>query len=120
MDLQRRKILTLASATTLSAVLATPAWAQNMPQVANDFWLRPRTLRLKHLQGDKIEALYWRDGEIQWQAYQELSWFMRDRYARRQYNPAIDVRLLDATLSGGRKSRERHSTRSIIMVAQTM
>lgn len=74
----RRRIL-LGGAGLLASKLAIPSWAQSEPQMANDFWLRPRTLSMRHTSGDRIQALYWSDGQVVREGYEELSWFLRDR-----------------------------------------
>jgi uncharacterized protein YcbK (DUF882 family) len=75
--LSRREAL--AATTLLPLSLALPAWAQQAQSFANDFWLRPRTVFLRHHSGDWIQRTYWQDGELIDQAHQEISWFMRDR-----------------------------------------
>jgi uncharacterized protein YcbK (DUF882 family) len=102
MQINRRELLTMGLVSaSLTMALPTPSWAQNIPEVANDFWRRPRTVKFRHLNGEYIESTYWIDGEIQTQAYQELCWFMRDRYAQRQYVRQMDVRLLDVNYAVG-------------------
>lgn len=74
----RRRILS-ASAGVLASHLATPSWASTQPAMADEFWIRPRTISLVHTSGERIVSTYWSDGEIIRPAYDELSWFMRDR-----------------------------------------
>lgn len=62
----------------LSGSLALPAWAQEAPERTNDFWLRPRSIRLRR-DGELLESTYWIDGEIQQEAWKEISWFLRDK-----------------------------------------
>lgn len=62
----------------LSSVIATPSWAQEAPERAVDFWQRPRTIRLRR-DGQRLELTYWVDGEVQESAWQEVSWFLRDK-----------------------------------------
>lgn len=62
----------------LSGSLALPAWAQEAPERANDFWIRPRNVRLRR-DGTTMESTYWIDGEIQQESWQEISWFLRDK-----------------------------------------
>lgn len=61
--------------------LGRPAWAASGDAVrrAEDFWLRPRRLRLRHASGDSIEATYWSDGELVTSEYTRLSYFLGDR-----------------------------------------
>lgn len=80
-NLSRRSVLGLFCAVASS--VSAPAWANEAPQRANDFWLRPRRIRLRHPSGDKIDAVYWSDGEIIRSGWEELSWFMRDRVDRK-------------------------------------
>lgn len=75
----RRSLLKVGGASLLPLLVGPPAWAQEAPERANDFWLRPRRIRLKHVSGEKIDALYWSDGEVVQEGYYALSHFMRDR-----------------------------------------
>jgi uncharacterized protein YcbK (DUF882 family) len=72
-------MLRYAGASLLPTLIGVPTWAQEAPARANDFWLRPRRIRLTHASGEKIESLYWSDGQLILPAYEELSFFMRDR-----------------------------------------
>jgi uncharacterized protein YcbK (DUF882 family) len=74
----RRRLL-LGGAGLLASQLTTPAWSQNDATRAAEFWLRPRTISLRTPQGERITSTFWSDGELIQSAYQELSWFMRDR-----------------------------------------
>jgi uncharacterized protein YcbK (DUF882 family) len=80
----RRDFIKASSATAvapfslLAGSLALPAWAQEAPAMADDFWLRPRSIRLRR-DGLRLESTYWIDGEIQTAAWQEISWFLRDK-----------------------------------------
>jgi uncharacterized protein YcbK (DUF882 family) len=97
-DLSRRQVL--AAAVALPAALATPAWAQEQPGlVAQDFWVRPRTVRLLHASGERLDTTYWANGQIDPARYAELSWFLRDRVVGRAVymNPV----LLDITYAVG-------------------
>lgn len=60
-------------------MVGAPSWAQEAPGRVHDFWLRPRTIRLKHTGGERIEMTYWSDGVLLLDGYQALSYFMRDR-----------------------------------------
>ena len=88
-----RRQLLLGTAGLLASQLPIPAWAAKNPEMANDFWLRPRTIHIKHLKGESLTAMYWSDGELIRPAYDELSWFMRDRVA--QKGIFMDPTLLD-------------------------
>lgn len=63
----------------LAGALSLPAWSNEAPERANDFWLRPRQLNLVHASGDRLRVTYWSDGQIIQPSYEEVSWFMRDR-----------------------------------------
>lgn len=67
----------------LAGSLALPAWSNEAPGRANDFWERPRRLNLRHATGDRLDVTYWSDGEIIRSAWEEVSWFMRDRVDRK-------------------------------------
>jgi uncharacterized protein YcbK (DUF882 family) len=77
----------------LLATLPTPAWAMTGEAATHesDFWIRPRTIRCRHISGEWIESTYWSDGQLIEQAYAELSWFMRDRVVNRAVgmNPVL-------------------------------
>lgn len=45
-----------------------------------DFWQVPRMLSLRHQNGDRIEAVYWANGQFVPGGYEGLSHFMRDRH----------------------------------------
>lgn len=75
----RRQALRVFGAGSLAWAVGRPAWAQEAPERVNDFWLRPRRLKLKHPSGERIDALYWSDGEMVEEGYYALSQFMRDR-----------------------------------------
>lgn len=80
-DADARGILTRRSLlfSALAGALSLPSWADEAPRRANDFWLRPRRLNLVHARGDRIDVVYWSDGQIIVPAWEEVSWFMRDR-----------------------------------------
>ncbi len=77
----------------LLSVLPAPAWASSgaAAQHESDFWIRPRTIRCRHISGELIDATYWSDGQLIDQGYSELSWFMRDRAVQRAVymNPVL-------------------------------
>jgi uncharacterized protein YcbK (DUF882 family) len=80
--MNRRDFITgsaaLAAFAALPMSLPQPAWAKEAPERANDFWIRPRTIRLRR-NGERLESTYWIDGEIQNASWQEISWFLRDK-----------------------------------------
>lgn len=64
----------------LASSLSSPLWAQSEKiAISSEFWIRPRKVKFRHPSGDTIEAVYWSDGELIRPAYDEISWFMRDR-----------------------------------------
>lgn len=75
--ISRRKLIASGFG-LVGTALAFPSWSDEAPERANDFWLRPRTLRLRR-DGQRMESTYWIDGEVQVQAWQEISWFLRDK-----------------------------------------
>jgi uncharacterized protein YcbK (DUF882 family) len=77
--MNRRNFLRCAGASLLPLTVGLPSWAQEAPERANDFWLRPRRIRMRHASGERIDALYWSDGQIVEEGYVALSYFMRDR-----------------------------------------
>lgn len=80
--MDRRQFLSGGAAAAAFAALplslSQPAWASEAPGRANDFWLRPRTIRLQR-EGQRLESTYWVDGEIQTESWHEISWFLRDK-----------------------------------------
>lgn len=80
-ELSRRSVLGLFGA--VACTVAPPSWSQESPMRANDFWLRPRRLNLRHAHGDRIDVIYWSDGEVIQRSWEEASWFMRDRVDRK-------------------------------------
>lgn len=76
----RRRLLA-GAAGSLACNLAIPVWAQN-ESMANEFWIRPRTVSFVHAKGERLVCTYWSDGELIRSAYDEISWFMRDRVAQ--------------------------------------
>ncbi len=62
--------------------------------IGPDFWERPRTLDLVRLQtGERLNILYWSDGELRQDAYEQLCRLLRDVRANR--STQIDPALLD-------------------------
>ncbi|MFI4939733.1 MAG: YcbK family protein [Burkholderiales bacterium] len=59
-----------------------------------DFWVKPRTISaFRSATGEKAELLYWKDGEIQDPAYQQLCHLLRD--VQSDVTVAIDPKLLE-------------------------
>lgn len=92
-QLTRRAVLTGALQRTAGAVLASglagfPALnlraqsgfnAGDASQEAQGFWERPRWVWLKRsVTGGQIRVVYWQDGQLIPEAYQQLCWFLRD------------------------------------------
>lgn len=86
----RRKLLA-GFGGALASQLAIPVWSRENPAAANEFWIRPRTISLQHVSGERIVATYWSDGELVKSGYEELCWFMRDRVDQKAIymNPVI-------------------------------
>ena len=58
------------------------------------FWAQPRVLRLRRAQnGETFEAAYWRDGQLDLDAYRRLCWLLRDIHV--DVVRAIDPTVLD-------------------------
>jgi uncharacterized protein YcbK (DUF882 family) len=59
-----------------------------------EFWVKPRTLDLiRPVTGERSKLLYWKDGEMQDAAYQELCHILRDVNGKK--TAAIDPKLLE-------------------------
>lgn len=59
-----------------------------------DFWLKPRTLDLiRPASGERLQLLYWQDGEMSDAAYQQCCHFLRDVNGKK--TAAIDPKLLE-------------------------
>jgi len=82
MSALRRRILA-GGAGVLASQLLIPSWSWANPAAGDEFWIRPRKVSLVHTSGDRIVSTYWSDGELIRPAYDELSWFMRDRVAHK-------------------------------------
>lgn len=64
------------------------------------FWTAPRWVWLhRQSNGSSVKLIYWRDGHLIPEAYQQLSWFLRDTTFERMMNTG-DKRLTDAIRSG--------------------
>lgn len=79
--LNRRNALGALAA--FSAPFLTVATAQEAPSREAEFWSRPRRLKLQHVSGEKLNIVYWADGEIVRNNYETASIFLRDRAANR-------------------------------------
>jgi uncharacterized protein YcbK (DUF882 family) len=94
-DLSRRDFLAVAGAAAASASgLLLPsgfAWAAGEEQ---DFWAKPRRLRLYRPQTrESVNEVYWADGALSHAGYARISNFLRD--ARANEAVWMDTRLLD-------------------------
>ncbi|AIY39417.1 Putative exported protein [Collimonas arenae] len=59
-----------------------------------DFWVKPRVLEVtRPASGEHAKLLYWKDGEVQDAAYQELCHLLRDVQAKK--TEAIDPKLFE-------------------------
>lgn len=83
--LSRRRALlgavaAIAGATSLSAFGVEPDWGKTSIQPPSSFWTQPRWVWLKHATtGEEIRFVYWADGQLIQSAYEQASWFLRDR-----------------------------------------
>lgn len=91
----RRRFLTAAVAATAGAagVLSAPS-VRAAPQgaVYQDFWKKPRVLRVYRSQtGERGTFEYWRDGKVQLQAWYGLLHLLRDvqQDAAMHYDPSV-------------------------------
>lgn len=67
---------------------------QIFPSSGSDFWNQPRVLRLRHARtGERYEAVYWRNGQLDPHGYAQACHFLRDDRAKQSI--AMDPRLLD-------------------------
>lgn len=75
--MQRRSVVTSLAILPLAAgSLASEPEPAKRPA---DFWLQDRRLRLRHVSGDRIDVVYWANNQINTQAWEAVSHFMRDR-----------------------------------------
>ena len=86
-----KRALMVAGFAVLAASLSRPTWAATHERFAQDFWVRPRQLSLRHVSGERIQSTYWSDGELIVSEYTRLSYFMRDRVVGRgvYVNPVV-------------------------------
>jgi uncharacterized protein YcbK (DUF882 family) len=100
-----------AAATSATSLAALPAFSSQQPSAADsslqpppdlfdaqsldlDFWLKPRVLTVtRPASGEHAKLLYWKDGEIQESAYQQLCHLLRD--VRGKQTAPIDPKLLE-------------------------
>lgn len=67
-------------ATSLSAFATPPDWGQTPLVAPQAFWTQPRWVWLKRPDtSEEIRLVYWADGQLIESAYQQVSWFLRDR-----------------------------------------
>lgn len=65
-----------------------------IPDPGSNFWSQPRVLRLRHARtGERYEASYWRNGQLDPNGYAQACHFLRDDRAKQSI--AMDPRLLD-------------------------
>lgn len=87
-DASRRRLLTAVSSGALLAALPV------LPAPAADFWDQPRRLRLvRPRTGERVDAVYWRDGRLDPAGYMQVCQLMRDVRAGKAVQ--IHPRLLD-------------------------
>lgn len=69
-----------AGATCLQAFAVTPEWGADVAAPPEGFWSKPRWVWLKRASTrEEIRLQYWADGQLNLQAHQQISWFLRDR-----------------------------------------
>ncbi len=69
-----------AGATTLGAFATTPEWGAAATTPPEGFWSQPRWVWLRrNSTGEEIKIQYWADGQLNRQAHEQISWFLRDR-----------------------------------------
>lgn len=70
----------MGASMSLGVVGLAPAWASEAPDgFVQKFWEQKRMLRMQHVSGERLEVVYWRDGQVVQSGHEEASWFMRDR-----------------------------------------
>lgn len=70
----------IAGATSLTAFAVEPDWGKTSISPPSSFWTQPRWVWLKHAKtGEEIRVVYWADGQLIQSAYEQASWFLRDR-----------------------------------------
>lgn len=69
-----------AISTNLPAFAVTPEWGKSPAEISGDFWTQQRWVWLKRAgTNEEIRLVYWANGQLIPEAYQQLSWFLRDR-----------------------------------------
>jgi uncharacterized protein YcbK (DUF882 family) len=82
------------AAADMQATMDPPPDIFDAQLIDMDFWLKPRVLEVtRPASGEHAKLLYWKDGEVQDSAYQELCHLLRDVQAKK--TEAIDPKLLE-------------------------
>lgn len=93
-----------ALATSTAAFATAPDWGKQEKAAPAAFWTQERWVWLKHaVTGEEIKTVYWANGKLIEDAYQKISWFLRDRRFERMV--ASDDRVILSAIKSGRLSK---------------
>lgn len=95
-----------AISTSLSAFAVTPEWGRSPTEITSEFWTQPRWVWLKRAgTNEEIKVVYWANGQLIPEAYQQLSWFLRDRRFAELLN--TDSPIITKAVSSGRLAKNQ-------------
>lgn len=87
-------LVTQADEPTSKSKLAPPPDLFDSQSLDIDFWLKPRTLDLvRPASGERLQVLYWRDGDVIDSAYDKVCHLLRDVNGKK--SARIDPKLLE-------------------------
>lgn len=87
-------LVTLADEPASKSKLAPPPDLFDSQSLDIDFWLKPRTLDLvRPASGERLQVLYWRDGDVIDSAYDQVCHLLRDVNGKK--SARIDPKLLE-------------------------
>lgn len=93
-------------ATCLSAFASAPDWGKTPQQAPGAFWTQERWVWLKRADtGEEIRLVYWANGQLIPQAYENISWFLRDRRFEKML--ASDSPVIANAVSLGRVTKQQ-------------
>jgi uncharacterized protein YcbK (DUF882 family) len=96
----------MSLATSISALATVPDWGKTPSQVPSAFWTQERWVWLKRPDtGEEIRLVYWANGQLIQQAYQQISWFLRDR--RFEKMMATDSPVIAKAIGVGRVTKQQ-------------
>lgn len=106
----RRSFLRAAVAasltTSLTAFATPPDWGKTPAQAPAAFWNQERWVWLKRPDtGETIRLVYWANGQLIEQAYQQISWFLRDRRFEKMI--ATDSPVIAKAIGLGRVTKQQ-------------